>query len=386
MLKSCCALLFLLFPCAAAAQYPGDEYYPYAEREERRELLTTDSTIFYRAVQSPSDLYGLRTGFNLPQVALRRRGLDYTLERTSLMGVAVSYRYLAALRLLGAEEQRYAGLAAAPGEPAAAGGMRAFRFSDGEPLQPFLASVRFTDRNYLVGAKAAVSASPGDGWRISAALDARSGRDMHVEGVFTNAVTAGLRLARRFGEGHELSVLCIVPPSVRGTRLSSSEEAFTLTGDRLYNPAWGWQDGRVRNSRVRRETVPLALAAYAGSAIAKAPPMRTAFNATRLAIAAFIVPYIFAFNNTMLFIGDFGPLDVVQVVLTSSVGMFLIAAGMIGYMLRDLNWGVRIVCIAAGLMLIHPGTLTDIIGIGVLVVVLVFQIITGKGSKAVKAA
>lgn len=109
MLKSCCALLFLLFPCAAAAQYPGDEYYPYAEREERRELLTTDSTIFYRAVQSPSDLYGLRTGFNLPQVALRRRGLDYTLERTSLMGVAVSYRYLAALRLLGAEEQRYAG-------------------------------------------------------------------------------------------------------------------------------------------------------------------------------------------------------------------------------------------------------------------------------------
>ena len=111
--------------------------------------------------------------------------------------------------------------------------------------------------------------------------------------------------------------------------------------------------------------------------------MRTAFNATRLAIAAFIVPYIFAFNNTMLFIGDFGPLDVVQVVLTSSVGMFLIAAGMIGYMLRDLNW---IVCIAAGLMLIHPGTLTDIIGIGVLVVVLVFQIITGKGSKAVKAA
>ena len=125
MLKSCCALLFLLFPCAAAAQYPGDEYYPYAEREERRELLTTDSTLFYRAVQFPSDLYGLRTGFNLPQVALRRRGLDYTLERTSLMGVAVSYRYLAALRLLGAEEQRYAGLAAAPGEPAAAGGLRA---------------------------------------------------------------------------------------------------------------------------------------------------------------------------------------------------------------------------------------------------------------------
>lgn len=175
MLKSRCALLFLLFPCAAAAQYPGDEYYPYAEREERRELLTTDSTIFYRAVQSPSDLYGLRTGFNLPQVALRRRGLDYTLERTSLMGVAVSYRYLAALRLLGAEEQRYAGLAAAPGEPAAAGGMRAFRFSDGEPLQPFLASVRFTDRNYLVGAKAAYAVPLSASTSFAATLAAEAG-------------------------------------------------------------------------------------------------------------------------------------------------------------------------------------------------------------------
>ena len=52
MLKRCCALLCFLLPCAAAAQYPGDEYYPYAEREERRELLTTDSAVFYRAVQS----------------------------------------------------------------------------------------------------------------------------------------------------------------------------------------------------------------------------------------------------------------------------------------------------------------------------------------------
>ena len=102
MLKRCCALLCFLLPCAAAAQYPGDEYYPYAEREERRELLTTDSAVFYRAVQSLSDLYGLHTDFNLPQVALRRRGLDYRLERTSLTGVEVSYRYLTALRLLGA--------------------------------------------------------------------------------------------------------------------------------------------------------------------------------------------------------------------------------------------------------------------------------------------
>ena len=85
---------------------------------------------------------------------------------------------------------------------------------------------------------------------------------MHVEGVFTNALTASLRAAKRFGDDHNLSLTLIVPPSVRGTRLSSAEEAFRLTGDRLYNPAWGFQHGKVRNSRVRREFVPLAVFSY----------------------------------------------------------------------------------------------------------------------------
>ena len=263
MLKSRCCLLFLLLPSLqAAAQSPDDEYYPYAEREERREVLTTDSAIFYRAVQGVSDLYGDHTDFNLPQVAHKRRGLDYRTARTSLSGVDLPYRYLSLLRLLGAGEERYAGLAPVPGEWGPAGGVRLFRFPEGEPLQPYLASVRFTDRNYLFGAKVAAAKTLGDGWSLSAAADVRTGRDMHVEGVFTNALTAGLRLAKRFGEGHELALLCIVPPSTRGTRLSSSEEAFSLTGDRLYNPAWGFQDGRVRNSRVRRETIPLAVVTY----------------------------------------------------------------------------------------------------------------------------
>ena len=264
MLKGRCSLLFLLLPLwmQAAAQHPDDEYYPYAEREERREMLTTDSALFYRAVQSAQNLYGEHTDFNLPQVAARRRGLDYGSERALLAGIDLSYRYFALLRLLGAREQRYAGLAAVPGATGGAGGVRLFQFTEDVPLQPYYVSVRFTDRNYLAGVKLAASGTIGRGWGYSAALDARTGRDMHVDGVFTNALTAGLRLSRRFGEEHELSVLCIVPPSVRGTRLSSSAEAFTLTGDRLYNPAWGWQDGRMRNSRVRRETLPLVVAAY----------------------------------------------------------------------------------------------------------------------------
>ena len=119
-------------------------------------------------------------------------------------------------------------------------------------------------------------------------------------------------------------------------------------------------------------TPPVALAAYAGSAIAKAPPMKTAFNATRLAIAAFIIPYIFAFNPAMLFINTTA-LDVIMVVVTSTLGMLSISIGMIGYFVKEMAWPFRILCVAGGLMMIYPGTVTDIIGIVILAAVFVVE-------------
>ncbi len=124
-------------------------------------------------------------------------------------------------------------------------------------------------------------------------------------------------------------------------------------------------------------TPPVALAAYAGAAIAGANPMKTAFNATMLAIAAFIIPYVFAYNDALLFI-DTTPLQVIQVVITSFVGMFSIAAGMIGYMFKDLKLIIRVLCIACGLMLIHPSFITDIIGIAAIAVIVMMQLIGNK--------
>lgn len=244
----------------AAAQHPDDEYYPFAQREAERPMIVPDTTLFYRAIQTADDAFGRIADFNMPQVALRRRGCDYGDERIFFAGLEVSYRHAAALRLLGAGEERVAGTEMLPGLTGGAGGMRSFGFGDGEPLTPYLASVRFTDRNYRVGARIAARARLGRGWEGGVAADARTGRDMHAEGVFTRALTAAFRLAKRFGRGCEVALLAVVPPSVRGTRLSSTEEAFTLTGDPLYNPAWGFQNGRVRNSRVRREVLPLAVA------------------------------------------------------------------------------------------------------------------------------
>ncbi len=130
-------------------------------------------------------------------------------------------------------------------------------------------------------------------------------------------------------------------------------------------------------------TPPVALAAYAGSAIAKSNPMKTAFNATRLAIAAFLIPYIFAYNPTMLFIGDVHVFDVVLVIITSFLGMVMIAGGLIGFMLRNLTMPIRALSVAAGLMLIIPGVVTDVIGISIFVALIVVQVALNKKDAAI---
>jgi len=124
-------------------------------------------------------------------------------------------------------------------------------------------------------------------------------------------------------------------------------------------------------------TPPVALAAYAGSAIAKAPPMKTAFNASKLAIAAFIVPYIFALNPAMLLI-DTTTIQVILVVITSIIGIFGVAAGLNGYLFRPLNWLFRIALIAAGLLMMDPTTVTDIIGFAVMAAVVAAQYFLAK--------
>lgn len=121
-------------------------------------------------------------------------------------------------------------------------------------------------------------------------------------------------------------------------------------------------------------TPPVALAAYAGSAIAKSNPMKTGVTATRLAITAFIVPYIFAFSPEMLIVGSDKPwYEIVLLVVTALGGIFLVSAGMEGYLLKNMPWWQRLLALAGGLCMIIPGITTDIIGVVAIAVVLLVQ-------------
>lgn len=128
-------------------------------------------------------------------------------------------------------------------------------------------------------------------------------------------------------------------------------------------------------------TPPVALAAYAGSAIAKANPMKTAFNASRLAIAVFIVPYVFCYSPALLMI-DTTVASVILIVATSFIGIFGVAAGMEGFLMTSMNPLIRLVFIAAGVMLIIPSIPTDIVGIILISGAVVFQVIMSKRKTA----
>ena len=133
-------------------------------------------------------------------------------------------------------------------------------------------------------------------------------------------------------------------------------------------------------------TPPVALAAYAGSAIAKSKPMKTAVNATKLAIAAFIVPYIFAFNPIMLFEGDASVFEMALVCVTALLGLFCIAAALNGHLFKKINPVLRIALVVGGLCAMIPGIASDVVGIAVAVVVVAFQYLTAKKKEALPAA
>ena len=128
-------------------------------------------------------------------------------------------------------------------------------------------------------------------------------------------------------------------------------------------------------------TPPVALAAYAGAAIAKGKPMKTGVTATRLAIGAFIIPFVFAASPALLFI-DTVWYEVILITMTATLGMVGVAAGLSGYLVADMNIVERALMIGGGLALLVPGTRTAFIGLGIIALGVVMQLFHRKKAAA----
>lgn len=124
-------------------------------------------------------------------------------------------------------------------------------------------------------------------------------------------------------------------------------------------------------------TPPVALAAFAGAGIAGGDMTKTGFQAVKLALAGFIVPYIFVYSPALLLINT-TPLNTIIVTSTAVIGVVALGASVEGYLFNSLNIVYRILLAAAALMLIKPGTLTDVAGIVILGAIIVLNRMAGK--------
>ena len=128
-------------------------------------------------------------------------------------------------------------------------------------------------------------------------------------------------------------------------------------------------------------TPPVALAAMAGSAIAKGEPFKTGVTATRIAIGAFIVPYIFLLNPAMLMI-DSQVYFIIQSLISALLGMYALSGALSGFVQDNCKWYEGLLLAASGLAMIYPETISDLIGFAVLAVVFILQ----KRRARIKAA
>jgi len=131
-------------------------------------------------------------------------------------------------------------------------------------------------------------------------------------------------------------------------------------------------------------TPPVALAAFAGAGIAKANPMKTGINATKLAIAAFLVPYIFVLNPQMLLF-NVTPVGLIWMLVTSLIGITAVSAGVSAWFRTTMTWPERILAFIGGLLMIDPGLVTDAVGIGLCALVFIFQQVKYIKKKALQA-
>ncbi|MBN1106920.1 MAG: TRAP transporter permease [Deltaproteobacteria bacterium] len=118
-------------------------------------------------------------------------------------------------------------------------------------------------------------------------------------------------------------------------------------------------------------TPPEAMAAYAAAAIAGSKPLRTGWEATRLAAIAYIAPFFFVYSPELILKGHWW--NVVQASITAMLGCMALGSSLMGQMMRRLGWASRVLLLAAGLGLIKPGLFTDIFGAVVLGGVFVLQ-------------
>lgn len=249
------------------AQEPFDEV-AFGERfeDDFREIVI-DTTLFYAPLGDEASLFARMSRYGFSFTAYSPRGADDRFRRVTVAGLELSdatarypdYDLYSAWSSLAPASVRSYVPEAGCYSPLF---VDAYDVSASAVPAGLSATYTYAERRYRSGVRLRLAGELGRGWYYAAMLRGRWGEDACVQGVFTEMMMGSLAVEKRWGETMSLALYMMAAPQQRGLRGWAEQETFDLTGDNLYNPYWGWYDGRVRNARVRRDLTPMAVAVW----------------------------------------------------------------------------------------------------------------------------
>ncbi|HAE42614.1 MAG TPA: C4-dicarboxylate ABC transporter permease, partial [Clostridiales bacterium] len=119
-------------------------------------------------------------------------------------------------------------------------------------------------------------------------------------------------------------------------------------------------------------TPPVALASFAAAGVSGGDPMKTGVQSVKLALAGFIVPYMFVYNTALLSIDTTAAITI-RVIITSMLGVFMIGAATEGFFIKKMNLFLRVIVFAAALFMISESVYQDFIGLAILIALIIIQ-------------
>ena len=235
----------------SAQEFDLYDFRYYKRFDTVEELLAPEKDSVEVAKFALNRKFSTRTlDYNFSVIRFARRGRPSYLRKTLLNGVEVPFIGSSAVRALQLGEERFADETR----------LRIDSLQESRTSAGFA----FSSRNMPYSISFATTQKLKKDWSLATNLTARTGRDLHIDGLFGNSLEFNAVASKNWSDKHSLSMALFAKPQMRSTRLASTAEAFRLTGNNLYNPAWGYQNGKVRNSRIRREFLPTTFVGYEG--------------------------------------------------------------------------------------------------------------------------
>lgn len=268
-------LLFALcvtHPATAQTEdvYDYKHYKFYDEEEEEPWWLIAGDTLTLRlsTIDSWRDIFA-ETNYAMSVVENSRRGESYNEERYMADNIVIDYKTARLLSSMGIRRTSGGGISSSPQSGAITSSTTYTLAEDAaHSYERQYLRGELSGRNYIGGLSYSATYIPTgnrpelkEDWHIRLFTRARTGRDIYVDGCFTNSADIAASISRQ-RRNSNIGIAILLPYSERGTRQASTEEAFTLTGNSMYNPSWGMQDGVVRNSRVTTTLRPEAIISW----------------------------------------------------------------------------------------------------------------------------